>query len=253
VQLEWWVLLLLGVVAYVAAAIDAVVGGGGLLNIPALLLTGMPVTTALGTNKIAGVTGTATATVTFAAARAIRWPIVAAGAIAALAGGVLGARVVLRVDPDLLRVMVSVLLLVVSAVIAFRPQLGTQVAHAAQRSVWRSAAIGLSIGFYDGFFGPGAGVFMIFLYVAWLGLDFLAASGIAKVTNFASGLGALGVFALAGTVDYRVGVIMALGAAAGSFTGSRLAIARGAPFVRYVFLVMAWALAARLLWQALHR
>jgi uncharacterized membrane protein YfcA len=250
---EPWVLVALGATAYIAGAVDAIVGGGGLINLPALLLFGMPVPTALGTNKLAGIAGTATATATFAAARAIRWPIVFTGALAAFVGALLGAHTVLQIDPSVLRVIVSVLLIVVSAIVAFRPQLGAGAAKAAERSIWRSGAIGLATGYYDGFFGPGAGVFMIFLFVIWLGLDFLAASGISKATNFASNFGAIAVFALAGTIDYRVGVVMAIGAVAGSFTGSRLAIVRGARFVRYVFLAMAWALAVRLLLQALHR
>jgi uncharacterized protein len=251
---EPWVLVALLATAYLAGAVDAIVGGGGLINLPVLLLFGMPVSTALGTNKLAGIAGTATATATFAAARAIRWPIVFAGAIAAFAGGLLGARTVLQIDPAVLRVIVSVLLLAVSAIVAFRPQLGSAAgANAAGRSIWRSGAIGLATGYYDGFFGPGAGVFMIFSFVAWLGLDFLAASGISKATNFASNLGAIIVFALAGTIDYRAGAVMAVGAVAGSFTGSRLAIVRGALFVRYVFLAMASLLAVRLLLQALHR
>ena len=249
-----WVFVALGATAYLAGAVDAIVGGGGLINLPVLLLFGMPVPTALGTNKLAGIAGTATATATFAAARAIRWPIVFTGAAAAFAGALLGAHTVLQIDPPLLRVIVSVLLLVVSAIVALRPTLGAGAAmDAAQRSVWRSGAIGLATGYYDGFFGPGAGVFMIFLFVTWLGLDFLAASGISKAMNFASNLGAIAVFALAGTIDYRAGVVMAVGAIAGSFTGSRLAIVRGAVFVRYVFLAVAWAVAVRLLLQALHR
>ncbi|HEV2909017.1 MAG TPA: TSUP family transporter [Candidatus Eremiobacteraceae bacterium] len=253
-HVETWMLVALGATAFVAGAVDSIVGGGGLINLPVLLLFGLPVSTALGTNKLAGIAGTATATATFAAARAIRWPIVFAGAIAAFAGALLGAHTVLRIDPGVLRVIVSVLLLVVSAVVALRPQLGQVVAaRGAERSIWRSGAIGLATGYYDGFFGPGAGVFMIFLFVMWLGLDFLAASGVAKATNFASNLGAIIIFALAGTIDYRIGAVMAVCAVAGSFTGSRLAIVRGSSFVRYVFLAMAWLLAARLLWQALHR
>jgi uncharacterized membrane protein YfcA len=146
-----------------------------------------------------------------------------------------------------------VLLIVVSAIVVLRPNLGVVASEPAQRSLWRSGAIGLATGFYDGFFGPGAGAFMIFLFVAWLGLDFLAAAGVTRFVNFASNLGAIVVFALAGTIDYRIGAVMAACAIAGSFTGSRLALARGARFVRYVFLVMVWVLAARLLLQALHR
>ncbi len=250
---EWWVLVALGVTAFFAGAVDAIGGGGGLLNVPALLLAGLPPQLALGTNKLAGIAGTATATATFAAARAIRWPIVIAGAVAAFVGGLLGARTVLHIDPALLRIVVSVLLLVASVVVVLRPQIGERpAASVAERSIWRSGAIGLATGYYDGFFGPGAGTFMVFLFVALLGLDFLAATGVAKAANLASNLGAIIVFALAGTIDYRIGLIMAGGAIAGSFTGSRLALARGAAFVRYVFLGIAVALALRLLWQALH-
>jgi uncharacterized membrane protein YfcA len=246
-------LVVAGAAAFVAAVVDSIVGGGGLINVPVLLLFGLPVPTALGTNKVASLAGTATASVTYAAAGAIRWPIVAAGAVTAFAGALGGARTILALDPDSERVVVSVLLIVVSAIIVLRPNLGVIARTPVQRSLWRSGAIGLATGFYDGFFGPGAGAFMIFLFVVWLGLDFLAAAGVTRFVNFASNLGALVVFALAGTIEYRIGAVMAACAIAGSFTGSRLALARGARFVRYVFLVMVWVLAARLLLQALHR
>jgi len=249
---EWWLLVILGVTAFCAGLVDAIAGGGGLINVPALLLAGLPVPVALGTNKLAGIAGTATATATFAAARAIRWPLVIAGAIAACGGAVIGSHTVLRVNPSSLRIIVSVLLIGASTFAALQPQLGAQPERVAQRSLWRSGAIGLATGFYDGFFGPGAGTFMIFFLVAWLGLDFLAASGVAKVMNFASNLGAIVVFALAGAIDYRIGVVMMAGAVAGGFTGSRLAIVRGARFVKFVFLAVAWLAAGRLLWQALH-
>jgi uncharacterized protein len=253
-HLDPWLIGLLGIVAFVAATIDALVGGGGLINVPALLLAGLPPQLALGTNKLSGIAGTATATATFAAARAIRWPLVAGATVAALVGSALGTHVVLHTDPALLRIVVSVLLLLVSLVVTLNPRLGQDVARAAAtRSIWRSSAIGLALGFYDGFFGPGTGIFMVFLFVAWLGLDFLGATGMAKVANFASNLGSVIVFALAGAIDYRVGTVMAIGAVAGGFTGSRLAIVRGAPFVRYVFLAVAWTLAASLLWQVLRR
>ena len=250
---EWWLLAVFGLIAFCAGVIDAIAGGGGLINVPALLLAGLPVPVALGTNKLAGIAGTATATATFAAARAIRWPLVIAGAIAAFGGAVLGSHTVLRVDPSSLRIIVSMLLIGASTFAALQPQLGTHPGAVAQRSLWRSGAIGLATGFYDGFFGPGAGTFMIFLLVAWLGLDFLAASGATKAMNFASNLGAVIVFASAGSIDYRIGIVMAVGALAGGFTGSRLAIVRGAQFVKLVFLIVAWLAAGRLLWQALHR
>ncbi|MBV8366430.1 MAG: TSUP family transporter [Candidatus Eremiobacteraeota bacterium] len=248
-----WMFAVLGAAAFVAAALDSIVGGGGLINLPVLLLLGLPVPTALGTNKLAGIAGTATASITYAAAGAIRWPLVAAGAITAFAGALAGARTILALDPHAERVIVSVLLIVVSAVIALRPDIGVTSRSPAERSLWRSGAIGAATGFYDGFFGPGAGAFMIFLLVVWLGLDFLAAAGVARFINFASNLGAIVVFALAGTIDYRIGVVMAACAIAGSFAGSRLALAHGARFVRYVFLALVWVLAARLLLQALHR
>ncbi|HXM18401.1 MAG TPA: TSUP family transporter [Candidatus Tumulicola sp.] len=249
-----WVIAVLGAVAFVAATIDAVAGGGGLVNVPALLLAGLPVQMALGTNKLAGIAGTATATVTFASARAIRWHLVASAMIAALLGSVLGAHAVLNTNPTILRIVVIVLVLLVSLVITVFPQLGQDLTRqAATHSIWRSGTIGLALGFYDGFFGPGAGLFMVFLFVAWLGLDFLHATGMAKAANFASNLGSVVIFALAGAIDYRVGVVMAACAIAGGFTGSRLAILRGAPFVRYVFLAMTWVLASSLLWQILRR
>lgn len=243
----------LGATAFVAMLVDAIVGGGGLILLPAVLLAGLPPQLALGTNKVAGIAGTTTATLTFAAAGRIRWPLVAAAALAAFVGAALGAHVVLGVDPRALRVIVSVLLIAASLAAALNPGLGLLPnPNAPARSIWRSGAIGLGVGFYDGFFGPGTGTFMIFLFVAWLGLDFLHASGAAKFANFASNLAAVIVFALARSIDAGLALVLAVGAVAGAFVGSRLAIARGAGFVRWIFLAMVWALAARLVWQAFH-
>jgi len=250
-HLDLWVIAVLGAVAYVAATVDAIAGGGGLLNVPALLLAGLPVQVALGTNKLAGIAGTATATATFAAAGTIRWQLVASASIAALAGSVLGTHTVLHTDPRLVRGIVVVLLVLVSLVVAVNPRFGQKAGAPAARSVWRSGAIGLGLGFYDGFFGPGAGLFMAFAFVTMLGVDLLGATGMAKAANFASNLGSVVTFALGGAIDYRAGIVMGVCAAAGAFTGSRLAIVRGAPFIRYVFLSIALLLAASLIWQAL--
>ncbi len=244
------VVVTLGVVACIAAALDALVGGGGLVNLPALLLAGLPPHIALGTNKLAGIAGTTSATLTYAAAKTIRWPIVYSAAVSAFFGGIAGARMVIRIHPDMLRIIVSALLIIVSIIISLRPTLGTAPPRTApERSLWRSAIIGLLLGCYDGFFGPGAGLFLIFLFIMWLGLDFLAATGAAKVVNLASNAAAVVVFAASQAIDYQVGVIMAAGAVVGGYAGSRLAVLRGAAFIRYVFLVVVWILSARLLWQ----
>jgi uncharacterized protein len=242
--------VVLGGGACAAGFVDAVVGGGGLIQTP-LLLSVFPThtpATLFGTNKIASIVGTSSAAVQYARRVPIPWRFALPGALAALAGAWFGARAVAYLPPEVVRPLVLVLLIAV-AVYTFRRKdfgAGGGVAPLGRRSQVIAAAIGGGIGFYDGFFGPGTGSFFIFLLIRCLGLDFLRASVTAKILNVATNLAAIAYFAANVEILWQVGGLMALFNLLGAQLGSRMALRRGVPFVRRMFLGVVSVLIIRL-------
>lgn len=238
-----------------AGFIDAIVGGGGLILVPALFAVypGAVPATLLGTNKGASVWGTAWATGQYARRVDLPWAVLLPAAACALAGGFAGAFAVTRVSAEGLR---DALPFVLGAVLIYtlaRKDLGRAHAprgsRAGQTAV--ACALGAVVGFYDGFFGPGTGSFFVFLFVRLLGFDFLHASASAKLLNTATNAAALLLFGLKGHVWWHLAAAMAVANVAGSMVGARLALRHGAGFVRIVFIVVVTALIARTGWDAL--
>jgi len=248
-QLTWGMLLLVVIAAFCAGWIDAVVGGGGLLQLPALLLIpGISPVQALATNKLASVFGTATSSVTYY--RRAKPDIRTALPMAAIAfiGSFGGAAVATVLPPAAFKPIIVIALLVVALFTAFRPQMGaaTQLRFHGHKHHVMAGAAGLGIGFYDGMIGPGTGTFLVITLVALLGYDFLQASAKAKIVNLATNAGALMLFIPHGAVLWLLGGILAVANVAGSYLGSRMAISRGTTFIRVVFLVVVVALIAKL-------
>jgi uncharacterized protein len=243
----------LGVAAFIAGFVDAVVGGGGLIQLPALLILfpQIAIATLFGTNKLASIAGTSVAAVHYAQRIAIPWSSVLPGAIAAGAFSFLGAKVVQFIQPSLLRPLILVLLIGVGLYTYFKKDFGTaqrpKVA-ARYRKMFTILAGGI-IGFYDGFFGPGTGSFLIFTFVGVLGFDFLKASASAKVLNWATNFAALLAFASAHQVLYSLALPMAVCNVAGSLFGARLAILKGNSFIRALFLSIVSALVIKLIYD----
>lgn len=245
-ELTW---LALGFAALAAGFVDAIAGGGGLIQIPALMAAYPQELPArlFGTNKLASIIGTASAAVRYGRRIPIPWSVALPGALAALVGAWLGARFVSALDPALLRPMVMVLLLVVAAYTYFKKDFGQDdLDHDQPVAPWVPMGIGGAVGFYDGFFGPGTGSFFIFLLIHLVGLDFLRASVTAKILNVATNLAAISYFAMTDSVMWRLGILMALCNLIGAQLGSRLALARGTSFVRQVFLVVVLVLVGKL-------
>lgn len=243
-------LVLLLVAALFAGFVDAVAGGGGLIKVPALLVA-LPAespATVFGTNKLSSIFGTGNAALRYARRIALPWGIALPAAAAALVFSFAGAAAVTWMPKDVVRPLVLGMLIVVMAYTVARPQFGhvsgTRLATVPERR-WALFA-GAVLGFYDGFFGPGAGSFMIFAFVHWFRLDFLHASSAAKVVNFATNAAALAYFAPTGHVLWTTGLAMAVFNIVGAVIGSRLALHRGSGFVRGVFIVVAGVLIARL-------
>ena len=240
-----------------AGFVDAIVGGGGLILIPALFGTfpNAAPATLLGTNKATGIWGTGWATWQFARRVKIEWAAMLPAASAALIGSFAGAWTVTLVSAGGLRKALPLILLGVLVYTLARKELGRTHAPrlAGHTQALTASAIGFALGFYDGFFGPGTGSFFVFAFVRLLGYDFLNASASAKLLNTATNLAALVLFALKGHVWWHAALPMAAANVVGSLLGTRLALRHGAGFVRVVFIVVVAALILKTGWDAFLR
>lgn len=243
-------LIMLLAAALFAGFVDAVAGGGGLIQVPTLLvaLPSESPATVFGTNKLASIFGTGNAALRYARRIALPWGLALPAAAAAFVFSFGGAMAVAWLPKDFVRPLVLGLLLLVLAYTVVKPGFGVVTGTRLEAGKERPRALltGAALGFYDGFFGPGAGSFMIFAFVHWFGLDFLHASSAAKVVNFATNAAALAFFAPSGHVLWVTGLAMAVFNIAGAVIGSRLALRHGSSFVRGVFIVVASLLIARL-------
>ena len=235
-------LLIVSLASLLAGTVDSIVGGGGLILVPALFAVypAAAPPTLLGTNKSASVWGTAFATLQYARRVRIDWPVMLPAFAAALAGSLVGAWTVTVIDPSFLRSMLPLILLAVLIYTLWQKKLGHdhRPSGSLSRRRWLACGIGLGLGWYDGFFGPGTGSFFIFLLVRLLGYDFLNASASAKLLNVATNLAAIGLFASKGLIWWHVGLTMAVANVAGSLLGAHLALRHGSGFVRWVFVAV---------------
>jgi uncharacterized protein len=234
-----------------AGGVDAIVGGGGLIQVPALLLAypALPAAAALGTNKLASISGTSTAAVTYLRRTKVDRQVVAPAAILAVLCAGSGAVVASRLPTSVFRPIVMALLICVAAFVVFRPAFGAQDAGleaSRQRRLTTTLIAGMGIGFYDGIFGPGTGTFLIICFAIGIGTEFVAGSAMAKVVNVGTNFGALLVFATQGHVMWALGAGMGACNIAGARLGARLALKRGAGFVRAVLLVVVAAMVVKM-------
>jgi uncharacterized membrane protein YfcA len=233
---------LLGSAAFFAGLVDAVVGGGGLIQIPVLfsVFPKEAPATLIGTNKLASICGTSAAAVNYARRVRVAWSTAAPAAMAAFALSFAGAWTVTRVPGDFVRSLLPLILLAVAVYTFKKKDLGLVHApvHSGMTETLFAIGIGASIGFYDGFFGPGTGSFLILLFVRFFGFDFLSASAAAKVVNVACNFSALLWFGYSGHLIWQLGMLMAACQICGSLVGTRLALKHGSAFVRKLFLVV---------------
>lgn len=244
----------LAVAGFFGGLVDSVVGGGGVITLPALLIAGVPPQLSLGTNKLAGTCASLTATTIFARAGRMERRVlrVAFGPVLVVAG--VGAFVATHLDAGALRVLILVAVLAAAAWAGLRPV--RDEAHgepASHRMRWLGTALLVGVGFYDGVLGPGTGLFMFAVLVALERLAFVEAAGTGRALNLASNVGALVVFAVLGKVNPLMGLTMGVGVVVGARTGATLAIRRGAAFVRPMLLLAALLIAARLVLQLVGR
>jgi uncharacterized protein len=236
--------------AFLAGFIDAIAGGGGLIQLPALFIfrPDLPITSVLATNKLASIAGTGVAMVQFARKVPMKAAVLLPASIAAFAFSSVGAWAVSFANPELMKPVILVLLISVAVYTVFRKDFGE--VHAprldSRKELAASIVTGAVIGFYDGFFGPGTGSFLIFSFIGIFGFDFLRAAASAKVVNFMTNLSAILYFAAAGHINYPLAVVMGAFNILGSLLGSRLAILKGSRFVRVLFIAVVTMMIGRM-------
>jgi uncharacterized membrane protein YfcA len=232
--------------SFFAGFIDSIAGGGGLIQLPALLI-GLPkseTAEVLGTNKLSSIFGTTTAAALYRKQIKPDPKILLAMGLPAFLGSAGGAILASRIPTSSMKPMVLVLLIIVAVYTWFKPDLGKfeNLRHQPKRRVQIAAVAGVVIGFYDGIFGPGTGSFLMLILVASLGYAFITASAIAKVVNVSTNVGAIMVFGIHGAVIWQIGIIMGMANISGAVFGARLAIKGGSTLVRKVFLIVTVAL-----------
>lgn len=246
--------------AFLAGFIDAIVGGGGLIQLPALLVflpaeSSRTLAPVWGTNKFSSICGTSMAVLNYARRVTINWRLILPAAIAALIFSFFGTRAVAHIRREALEPVVLVLMIAVAAYTFKKKDFGHL--HAPRLTPKQAQvlaiATGIVIGFYDGFFGPGTGSFLIFIFIGVFGFDFLHASANAKIINFATNLASVTYLASTHNILYRYAIPMAICNVLGSVTGTTLAMLKGNNFVRVLFLVVASAMILRFGWQILNR
>lgn len=247
------VLIFLVSFGFVASFVDSVVGGGGLISLPALLMAGLPPTVALGTNKMASVMGSCTSTLSFLRSGKIDVKLIKYLFPLSFLGSVIGVYLVQQIPSAFLKPLVVVMLLGVTVYTFTKKDWGDTSTYGGinRRVAWLSGVAAFGIGLYDGFFGPGAGSFFIFSFLL-VGFDFVVSAGNAKALNFASNIAAVITFAYFGSINYHYAIPMGLAMIVGAIAGSRLAIKKGAAYVKPLFLFMSILLISKQVWDLLH-
>ena len=227
---------------FLAAFIDAIAGGGGLISLPAYLIAGLPPHVALGTNKLTSTCGTAFAALKFWRKGNMDFELIKYMIPMSALGAVLGAKTVLFISREFLAPLVMGLVLAVGIYTIFSKTLGQQnrFAGVGKKSVLVGMIFALTLGFYDGFFGPGTGTFLMFGMMSLFKFDFVHGNGNTKALNLTSNIAALCAFAVCGNINYVIGIPVALAMIAGGQLGAHMAIKNGATLIRPVFVVMSF-------------
>lgn len=248
-------LVLLCLAAFCAGFIDAIVGGGGLLQTPAtlLILPHYPVASIFGTVKIPSLMGTSVAAYKYAKIVKFNYPVLIACVLTSFCASLLGAFSVSKIDNHIIKPIILVVLVAVAFYTYFNKQFGIQQHknQAVKKQILLAGLFGLMIGFYDGLIGPGTGSFLILVFIAVLGFDFVGASAHAKIVNMGTNLAAIIYFSSTGHVLFQYAIPMAIFNIIGSFFGARLALLKGNKFIRIFFLIVIFGTILRFAYDVL--
>ncbi|CAM3679698.1 hypothetical protein VA7868_04214 [Vibrio aerogenes CECT 7868] len=244
--------LFLFVVSVIAGIVDAIAGGGGLMTVPALLLAGLPPMVVLGTNRLQAVVGELTTSVIFLSSQPLPQKGLITGLVCASAGALAGSFAVSLIDKEALEVLLPVLMCAITLYSVMSKQLKSVTEAPAKMSSSRFMVLcGVSIGFYNGFFGPGTGSLWMIAFVILLGYTLRQASMMTKPLNLAGNVISLILFIVLGHVDYTLGMVMGIGQIIGSLAGSRFVISHGHRIVRPVFISVTVLMTAKLIYEHL--
>lgn len=244
------VLILLFVAGAFAGFVDAIVGGGGLISVPAMLLTNVPPSMALASNKLSSIFGAGSAAITFIKEGKVEWTFVRKLVPFTFIGSMMGTIAVVSLPPLYVKPIVIFLLIGVAIFVALKKDWGAhnRTTQIVGRLLYLSIVFAFCVGIYDGFVGPGTGIFLLMGFI-FTGFDFIHALGNSKILNFTSNLASLLVFAYLGQVNVQFGLAAALGQLIGGFTGAKLAIMKGSSLVRIVCMTVTTVMLVKLIYD----
>jgi len=241
--------LIIAIAGFFAGFVDSVVGGGGMISLPTFLALGLPPTLALGTNKVVGISTAIASSACYGASRSINWKVVIPTACFGVMASAIGAFTATVTDPTVLRPIILIGLFLVATYLLFKNRFGLQERPKKLHHPFWGILLGVGVGFYDGFFGPGTGTFLMMAFVGLFGEELLRASANSRLINFATNLGALMLFASRGQVHFSYALPGAIAAFVGGLCGATWAIRKGSKAIRPVFIIAVWALMIKLVWD----
>ena len=240
--MEAYIIILLYIAAFCAGFVDAIVGGGGLIQTPIalILLPNLAVSSIIGSLKIPAFSGTSFAANQYLKKVDMNWKLLGIMAIVAFASAFLGSNLLTKVHNDFMKPLLLVVLTLIAIYTFTKKDFGIHQAkeHTVKRQFLLAITMSICLGFYDGFIGPGTGSFLVLAFVTVLGFDFLHASANAKMVNLATNFGSICLFVLKGKIIWAIAIPMAICNAAGGWIGAKLAIKKGNGFIRVFFLIV---------------
>lgn len=249
-------IIILCLVAFLAGFVDAIVGGGGLIQTPTaiLMLPQFPVATVIGSLKIPSFSGTAFAARQYLKRQKVNWQLLGLMMCVAMVASFGGSQLLTIVSNSFMKPLLLVVLVFVAIYTYSKKNFGNQIIkqHSSKQQLWYGLAISVVIGFYDGFIGPGAGSFLVLAFVSILGYDFLLASTNAKMLNLATNAGSILLFLLKGKIIWAIALPMAASNAVGGIIGAKFAISKGNQFIRIFFLLVVIGTLIRFAWDVFH-
>jgi uncharacterized membrane protein YfcA len=241
--------VLLCIAGFVASFVDSIAGGGGLISVPAFMLAGLPPHMVLGTNKFSATAGSFTSSLKFIKSGKANLKLLKYLIPFTFLGSMLGVRAVLHIDQKFLTPLVLILIMFIGIYTLFSKSLGLEdkFRGLTKKNVLLGIVLALSLGFYDGFFGPGTGSFLVFGFINIFGFNFVSSSANARILNFTSNVTALALFALSGKINYMLGIPVAISMILGARMGTTVALSKGSKLIKPIFVTMSLAVAVKML------
>lgn len=246
-------IILLCLAGFAASFVDSIAGGGGLISLPAFLIAGVPAHLALGTNKFSATAASFTSSIKYATSGKVNFKLLKILIPFTLVGAGIGVNTVLLIDQKYLQGMVLTMVLAVGVYSLFSKTMGQENRFEGinKKNLTLGIILAFSIGFYDGFFGPGTGSFLIFGLISIFGFDFINAGGNARILNFVSNVTALVLFGIQGKIDYALGIPVAISMILGARFGTMMALNKGVKLVKPIFVTMSLGVAGKMLFNIL--